>query len=445
MTKHIALSLELVPCLLVAVGLISCNGSDSGNAAKRDASLGANSGGSSGTAGVPTSSVTASGGSTTTSGGNDGVQPVGGSGGTSGSSLAGGSSSAAGATSMGGSASSGGTASTGGSGGGTSNLGGSSPKGGTTSAGDSRATGGTSSTGGSEATGGTPTAGGSGTTGGSSAQGGTTGVGETTTTGGRASTGGSSGGSQPVGSTAGGVTTGGTTSAGGIQSTGGAGAGGSTHTGVWKFMPFGDSITADTCYPQLLSQEFKTKGHTNFQFVGTNLNDQSCNGAPNVQTEGHGGYLVTFLTTNSPSRTGLGTLSQLQTWVAEKPDMVLMHYGTNDVWSSVATGDIMSAYVFVINQFRSQNPNVIFFVSKIISMNPSGCSTCAAGVTALDAAITEAWASANSTSTSPIFIVDQSNAVNTSTQTVDGVHPNIAGATNMADNAYAAVSAQNYF
>jgi lysophospholipase L1-like esterase len=210
-------------------------------------------------------------------------------------------------------------------------------------------------------------------------------------------------------------------------------------------MPFGDSITADTCYPQLLSQEFKSKGHTNFQFVGTNLNDQSCNGAPNVQTEGHGGYLVTFLTTNTPSRTGLGTLSQLQTWAAEKPDLVLMHYGTNDVWSNVATADIMSAYLFVINQFRGQNPNVIFFVSKIISMNPAGCSTCAAGVTALDAAITDAWASTNSTATSPIFIVDQSNAVDTSTQTVDGVHPNIAGATNMADNAYTAVSAQNYF
>ena len=210
-------------------------------------------------------------------------------------------------------------------------------------------------------------------------------------------------------------------------------------------MPFGDSITADTCYPQLLSQEFKSKGHTNFQFVGTNLNNQSCNGAPNVQTEGHGGYLVTFLITNTPSRTGLGTLNELTTWAAEKPDMVLMHDGTNDVWSSVATADIISAYLFVINQFRSQNPNVIFFVSKIISMNPSGCSACPSRVTALDATITDTWASTNSTPTLPIFIVDQSSAVNTSTDTADGVHPNITGATKMADNAYTAVSAQNYF
>ena len=210
-------------------------------------------------------------------------------------------------------------------------------------------------------------------------------------------------------------------------------------------MPLGDSITADTCYPKFLAQEFTAKGHTNYKFVGTVLNDQNCNSAPNVQTEGHGGYLVSFLTTNTPSRTGLGTLKELQTWAAEKPDIVLMHFGTNDVWSSVAPADIVSDYLFVINQFRNQNPNVIFFVSKIISMNPSGCGNCTAGVAALDAQSPATWASTISTTTSPIYIVDQSATINTSTDTVDGVHPNPTGAQKMADVAYTAVSAKNYF
>jgi lysophospholipase L1-like esterase len=164
-----------------------------------------------------------------------------------------------------------------------------------------------------------------------------------------------------------------------------------------------------------------------------------------VQTEGHAGYLVTFLTTNSPSRTGLGTMSELLTWAAEKPEIVLMHFGTNDVWSGVAPAEIMSAYVFVIDHFRTQNPNVIFFVSKIISSNPSGCSNCPASVATLDAMVTPAWATANSTSTSPIYIVDQSATINPSTDTVDGVHPNPAGAQKMADVAYTAVSAKNLF
>jgi lysophospholipase L1-like esterase len=294
------------------------------------------------------------------------------------------------------------------------------------------ATGGAPNPGGASATGGTTPAGGA--SGGSSAKGGSTAVGGTTTTGGTTDTGSSTGGSKPVGGASGETTAGGA-----------SGAGGSTHTGKWKFMPLGDSITADTCYPKFLAQEFTAKGRTNYQFVGTFLNNQPCNGAANVQTEGHGGYLVTFLTTNEPSRTGLGTLNELTTWAAEKPDIVLMHYGTNDVWSSVKSAEIVSAYLFVINQFRSQNPTVIFFVSKIIPMNPSGCGNCTSGVAALDALLTATWASTNSTPTSPIYIVDQSATINTGTDTADGVHPNAAGAQKMADVAYTAIAAQNYF
>ena len=122
-------------------------------------------------------------------------------------------------------------------------------------------------------------------------------------------------------------------------------------------MPLGDSITGSTCYPQLLSKELISKGHTNFAFIGTNLNNQSCGaGAPNLMTEGHGGYDVTYLLTNSPPQSGHGTLAELQRWAAEKPDVVLMQYGTNDVWSGDSLSSILSAYSFVVDQFRTQNP-----------------------------------------------------------------------------------------
>lgn len=58
---------------------------------------------------------------------------------------------------------------------------------------------------------------------------------------------------------------------------------GSGASGAWRITPLGDSITGTTCGPQLLSRELKDKGHSNFSFFGNNLNNQSCNGAPNVQ------------------------------------------------------------------------------------------------------------------------------------------------------------------
>jgi lysophospholipase L1-like esterase len=227
-------------------------------------------------------------------------------------------------------------------------------------------------------------------------------------------------------------------------------SGGDAHklTGPVHIMPLGDSITGSTCYPQLLSKELIGKGRTNFAFVGTNTNNQACGtGAPTVQTEGHGGYLVTYLTTNSPPQTGKGTLAELQTWAAEKPDVVLMEYGTNDVWSSIATANVLGAYGFVVDQFRSQNPNVIFFVAQITPLHPSGCTSCESNVEALNAQI-PSWAAGKATAVSPIYVVNVWSALPAATYvpnsmyTADGVHPNPAGSQLMADVWYAGVTAQ---
>jgi lysophospholipase L1-like esterase len=234
---------------------------------------------------------------------------------------------------------------------------------------------------------------------------------------------------------------GGATGGGGGTGTADAsGAGGVPHAGTWQIMPLGDSITGTTCYPKLLSKELIDKKHPNFTFVGTVLNNQSCgNGVANVQTEGHGGYLVTYLTTDSPPQGGKGTLAELKTWATEKPDIVLMEYGTNDVWSSISPSNITSAYSFVVDQFRSQNPNVIFFVAQITPMNPSGCADCETRVEALNAQI-PAWATGKSTTASPIHVVNVWTALQpasgytpNSTNTSDGVHPNTLGSQLMAD------------
>jgi len=100
-----------------------------------------------------------------------------------------------------------------------------------------------------------------------------------------------------------------------------------------------------------------------------------------VKDEGHGGYGVTFLPANSPragtckKASGCGSYAELQTWAAEKPDIVLMHFGTNDIWDGEKISDILSAYIAVIAEFRKNNPNVIFFVSKIVKLDPADART----------------------------------------------------------------------
>ena len=349
-----------------------------------------------------------------------------------------------------------------GSGGSGPSASGGSANGGTTSGGGSGgsggvpASGGTTSTGASTATGGRTSSGGAPGSGGATSSSGSGGASGATSTGGAVATGGSKSTGGGIGSggttrTDGGVTsTGGNTATGGARSTGGGGAtgaGGSPHADKRQIMPLGDSITG-FCYPQLLSKELIDKGHTSFAFVGTVTNNQSCGtGAPNVQTEGHGGYLVTYLTTDSPAQSGKGTLTELKTWAAEKPDVVLMEIGTNDVWSSIATATITIAFSFVIDQFRAQNPSVIFFVAQITPLNPSGCSGCESRVEALNAAI-PAWASGKSTSDSPVYVVDVWSALDpatylpNSTWTKDGCHPELPASQLMADKWYAGLVAQ---
>jgi len=370
-------------------------------------------------------------------GGAAGSAPTSRTGGTAGGGGAAGSGGAAG---LGGSSTSSGTTGPGGTTGGASGTGGAFGTGGGSASDGGPGAGGTAG-GGVTGTGGRTGAGGSATSGRSGA-GGRTGGGGATGTGGASGAGGTA-------ATGGGTSTGGRSGNGGANATGGAtaiggatGAGGATHAGKWQIMPLGDSITGTTCYPKLLAKKLNDNGHTNFSFVGTVLNNQGCGSAPDVQTEGHGGYLVTYLTTNSPPQGDKGTLAELETWAAEQPDVVLMEYGTNDAWSSIATSSIISAFGFVVDRFRAQNANVIFFVAQITPLNPTGCPSCEANVEALNAKI-PAWASGKSTAASPIYIVDvwsslqpASSYTPNSTYTGDGCHPNQAGSQKMADKWY---------
>ena len=159
----------------------------------------------------------------------------------------------------------------------------------------------------------------------------------------------------------------------------------------------------------------------------------------------HSSYRVTSLVTNNPPASGQGSLTQLQGWVAQNPDIVLMDLGSADAHDGKSTASILSALLFVANQFRNQNPDVIFFISKVTPVSTSSYADWASSVVALNAQITDAWAASNSTAMAPITIIDQWTGFSATTDTSDGVVPDISGSQKMADKAYAAVASHNYF
>jgi lysophospholipase L1-like esterase len=196
-----------------------------------------------------------------------------------------------------------------------------------------------------------------------------------------------------------------------------------------RIMALGDSITGSPgCWRALLWQKLQQTGYTNIDMVGT-LPAQGCGFTYDGDNEGHGGFLVT----------NVAAQNQLVGWLSSThPDVVVMHFGTNDVWSNISTPQILAAYTTLVNQMRASNPRMKILVAQIIPVAPTTCADCPARTTNLNAAI-PSWAAGLTTAASPITVVDQWTGWVPSTDTGDGVHPNDAGIVKMADRWYPAV------
>jgi lysophospholipase L1-like esterase/chitodextrinase len=198
-----------------------------------------------------------------------------------------------------------------------------------------------------------------------------------------------------------------------------------------RIMPLGDSITGSPgCWRALLWQHLQQTGFTNVDMVGT-LGPQGCSVPYDGDNEGHGGALVT----------AVADQNQLVGWLAAThPDIVMMHFGTNDVWSNRTTDQILAAYSKLVDQMRASNAAMKILVAKIIPVAPSSCPECPARTVALNNAI-PGWAASKTTAQSPITVVDQWTGWNASTDTGDGVHPNDTGIVKIADRWYAPLTA----
>jgi lysophospholipase L1-like esterase len=193
-----------------------------------------------------------------------------------------------------------------------------------------------------------------------------------------------------------------------------------------RIMALGDSITGSPgCWRARLWQRLTNTGFTNIDFVGT-LPPQGCGFTYDGENEGHGGFLAT----------NVADQNQLVGWLAATlPDVVIMHFGTNDVWNNRSPATILTAFSKLVDQMRASNPSMKVLVAQIIPMNPSNCAECAQRVVALNQAI-PGWAAGKTTAASPITVVDQWTGFNTGSDTTDGVHPNAAGDQKISDRWY---------
>ncbi|WP_158846666.1 cellulose binding domain-containing protein [Saccharothrix deserti] len=195
-----------------------------------------------------------------------------------------------------------------------------------------------------------------------------------------------------------------------------------------RIMPLGDSITAGPgCWRAYLWDRLQKTGYTDIDFVGTQPGG-GCSVPFDGDHEGHGGYAAT----------GIADNNQLPPWLAAaRPDIVLMHLGTNDMWGNFRPIEsVIAAYSKLVDQMRASNPNMKILVAKII---PMACPECT-HVVALNNAI-PGWAAGKTTAQSPITVVDQWTGFDTATDTGDGVHPNDAGFRKMSDRWYPALTA----
>ena len=198
-----------------------------------------------------------------------------------------------------------------------------------------------------------------------------------------------------------------------------------------RIMPLGDSITQGddrhNSYRRPLWQKLR-QASFDVDFVGT-FNTQFGGGRPpmpdfDLDHQGEWG------------REAFAVLPKVQGYAeAVKPDIVLLHLGTNDIRSTRSTvAETLVTLSEIIDVLRRVNPSVTILLASII---PAG-DLHAANLQALAAEI-PALAIRKTTAASKVVLVDQNTGFDGKLDTYDGVHPNEGGEEKMAQKWFAAL------
>ncbi|KAI1759056.1 carbohydrate esterase family 3 protein [Hypoxylon sp. FL1150] len=195
-----------------------------------------------------------------------------------------------------------------------------------------------------------------------------------------------------------------------------------------RYMPFGDSITEIICWRAMLWEKLKGTEWGSVNWVGSGKTENNCGDATyDRDNEGHSGFLAI----------DIANRQQLVGWLNTNPaDVITMHLGTNDiVQQNKPVADIIAAFTTLVGVMRKSNPSMKIVVAQIIPMGFGSYNT---QIQSLNAAIIP-WAQGLNTTESPIWVVDQYTGFSGTSDLRDGVHPNAAGDTKMANIWYPAL------
>ncbi len=192
----------------------------------------------------------------------------------------------------------------------------------------------------------------------------------------------------------------------------------------WQVMPLGDSITqGDTTYASYRRPLWKALQAAGFNvdFVGSQHTIHGGN-PPHVDFdtdhEGHWGWRTDEI------------LQRIEQWAEiYKPDMVLVHLGSNDLFQGQSPQSTLAEIRSIIEAVRLSQPMSLFLIAQIIPTIDLGLNKRIKEMnTGLHTLAKEMY-----TEASPIHLVDQNTSFDPSAHTYDGVHPNTEGEAVMAD------------
>lgn len=197
-----------------------------------------------------------------------------------------------------------------------------------------------------------------------------------------------------------------------------------------RIMPLGDSITQGhrDSYRRYLWLALKRAG-IDADFVGS-MNRGYGAEFPiedfDRDHEGHWGWRADHV------------LAHIDAWAARaRPDVVLLHLGTNDIGAGQDIDDTAQEIARIIQRLRHHNSGIHVLLAAIIPMDHERVTR---RIERFNTALA-VLAAAIDTPTSRVVLVDQFAGFDAEQDTYDGTHPNEAGNNKIADKWLAALQA----
>jgi lysophospholipase L1-like esterase len=119
---------------------------------------------------------------------------------------------------------------------------------------------------------------------------------------------------------------------------------------------------------------------------------------------------------------------------AHRPDVALVHLGSNDVFQGQDNASTLQELSGVVERLRAANPSVTVLLAQLIPTSRPGRDQ---QIVELNAAI-PGLAARLTTPASAVVVVDQYSGFDPARETRDGTHPNPAGEAKMAQRWFAA-------